>query len=1412
MRKSQVDELHEERQTSTKGISFAFETTEDYFDNYLDQCIQNERSKVAQENKEIKEERKMSEAVKIKIIPDEEPDSPDTESEDDPEESKYQSKKIQIIKKFLKLKSYRPDGACQNEIEDKYETREMVIADSPTKRPKEKKFPFMVCMDPDMKQFYRINLKTLEWNYEIIPDKELGDSLRQRAINTLRVIKLITNSSEQRKFYWKYQSEAEYFKVRKFIKPDQGEEEDTNDEFESIFSHKAEIPFKALLNREISEYPVKIVQEGDPNYCDAYDKMIFFQVDTSEYDDILSTSLGSRFGSKLLGVTCSCDAKALDLITEVKKKILQTHKIELTSRDESKGLAVKFSGASDYILGSYSLKQYRKINIELWKATPIVQIMITEVPINQKDRNFPPLYFMRPGTEFNFKKLQNSSLMYLYPPKKEEMKVNPLEQPLDCVYKNEDDEKVLKQLPSFLNQDRNLRYFKTRNSILKRRVKSSPLKSSQLLSPFRFKLVGFDRLWTVFDCLLYKDTEKMQQEMDRNNFMLQPQFLKPLKDKESFILDSCVSKSILSRYLEDSTTKLKDFCSNFNNFGCNYDKNYVFKILEFEDKSYVPVKMYLKCHLYHGSQLLSNPVYTKKVYYSNNTRINQWIQFGDIRYCDLPRNAKICIDIVCETIEPKHYKHDTQKRLSNINIRESNAFDINKIYMKGIDLYIGSVSFNLFDHTGKFKNSSTEFNVWPFYTHDAQLGCMKEYHGVSAKIFKAKAKKREECHSRLFLEFEKFHKNVYHEIRKIQSDCHFVHFSDENIKEEDEQYLMPKDITMMDTLKPKKVSKGDIDFCKTTILKNPIQELTDQQKRFLFLCRYKFVKTSRNLPTFLKCIDWTNPFQITEGHELLNQWKQMNPENALYLLGDKFSDKVIRDYAISLLSELSEEKFYFYTPQLTQALVYEDYHSSALCDLLLKRALECPYSIGHAFFWYLKSNLHVVITYERYSLIIEQFCMMCGRYLNHLTTEIRVNNLLADVSGQVKELKTTEKMKKKEIRGLAIEMLHEGTTLLPSTFRLTIDNEILCTGFNDRGFNIFSSKKMPLLLELKNADVNAPPIRTIFKNGDDLRQDMLTLQAIKLIDEIWKENGLDLCLAPYQVIGTGFEQGFLEFVGDSVTIAEIQYKKSIWNTFSENSIKNFLVQNFKERLKDTPHKVHSELKRVHENFIKSTAGYCVISYVLGLGDRHPDNIMVNKNDGNLFHIDFGHFLGNIKKKYGIKRERDPFVFTKEMAKFIKTDVHKLISAVEGKKRKNSNQNYPYLDIEENDVLGMRKVDSNGRASAIYKESAFDEIFGSKLKNECVDDNFYTFIKLCCDSFNILRKNSRRLINLFSLMTSAGMPELYKDEHIEYLVNALVLEYTDAEASVLFQKEIKKALATWSRRVDNFIHNVKAKYL
>jgi hypothetical protein len=55
-------------------------------------------------------------------------------------------------------------------------------------------------------------------------------------------------------------------------------------------------------------------------------------------------------------------------------------------------------------------------------------------------------------------------------------------------------------------------------------------------------------------------------------------------------------------------------------------------------------------------------------------------------------------------------------------------------------------------------------------------------------------------------------------------------------------------------------------------------------------------------------------------------------------------------------------------------------------------------------------------------------------------------------------------------------------------------------------------------------------------------------------------------------------------------------------------------------------------KQVMETYVKSCAGYCVITYKLGLGDRHLDNLLLHQS-GFFFHCDYSFILGNDPKKY-----------------------------------------------------------------------------------------------------------------------------------------------------------------------------------
>ena len=128
----------------------------------------------------------------------------------------------------------------------------------------------------------------------------------------------------------------------------------------------------------------------------------------------------------------------------------------------------------------------------------------------------------------------------------------------------------------------------------------------------------------------------------------------------------------------------------------------------------------------------------------------------------------------------------------------------------------------------------------------------------------------------------------------------------------------------------------------------------------------------------------------------------------------------------------------------------------------------------------------------------------------------------------------------------------------------------------------------------------------MYKYNDDLSLDNYLLQMLRLIDNYLKKEHFDLHLTPYRVLPTSKTDGFIEFV-ESKTLVKI---RSSLHTI----LKDYFIT------------ITKSFEPLIENFIISCAGYVMINYIFGLGDRHENNLMV-KPDGNFFHIDFGYLFG-----------------------------------------------------------------------------------------------------------------------------------------------------------------------------------------
>lgn len=243
---------------------------------------------------------------------------------------------------------------------------------------------------------------------------------------------------------------------------------------------------------------------------------------------------------------------------------------------------------------------------------------------------------------------------------------------------------------------------------------------------------------------------------------------------------------------------------------------------------------------------------------------------------------------------------------------------------------------------------------------------------------------------------------------------------------------------------------------------------------------------------------------------------------------------------------------------------------------------------------------------------------------------------------------------------------------------------------------------------------------------------------------IWKEGGEDIPLRPvapgaYGCVSLGYEIGLIEIVVNCNTLAGIV--KDERNGSALGVFDSKVYYDWLRRHNKTDAQWHDAVGK----FIRSCAGYCVATYVLGIADRHNDNVMLAES-GELVHIDFGHFLGHVTEFLGLNRDKSPFILTTEF------------------------------------VVIMGGTD------------------GGK------SPNFMRFRDLCCRCFNLLRKRAHWFINLLSVMLIANLGELEGMKELDFVRERFMLEMDDKQAAARFKDLITQSLNTLTTKLNWAAHS------
>ena len=228
---------------------------------------------------------------------------------------------------------------------------------------------------------------------------------------------------------------------------------------------------------------------------------------------------------------------------------------------------------------------------------------------------------------------------------------------------------------------------------------------------------------------------------------------------------------------------------------------------------------------------------------------------------------------------------------------------------------------------------------------------------------------------------------------------------------------------------------------------------------------------------------------------------------------------------------------------------------------------------------------------------------------------------------------------------------HDLDLAIPGTYTLTGD-AVRIKGFSKR-FNVILSKQRPRKIRLFGLD----GLEYVFllKGHEDLRQDERAMQLFGLVNALLEHDYNtvvhDLSIQRYAVVPLSPKAGLVGWVPKCDTLHDLirtyRQSKHVMLDVEQMLMQQLCPFNIFERLSPLQkleifeyalnNTSGQDLNKIlwhqassseawavrRDNYTKSLAVMSVVGYILGLGDRHPSNLMLQRSSCKVVHIDFG---------------------------------------------------------------------------------------------------------------------------------------------------------------------------------------------